>query len=252
MKPLIGLCANYTDDDSFGIRCKIGAKDQDWQLLASDYVNSITRAGGVPVIIPVVENIEDVMVLIEKLDGVVFTGGSDVSPDLYGENPKNGLGPVQPVRDKHEVELFKRIYENTDIPVLGICRGLQIINVALGGNLFQDLKNEWVGEFNHAPNRYPKYYPTHEINIVKDSKLHDIFQTENLKVNSFHHQGVKILAEPLKATMKAEDGMIEGVEIPGDRFIAAVQWHPEMMVEKYDYSLTYFEKFVEICSKKQG
>lgn len=247
MKPLIGICTNQSSNDSIGTITKLGLTGQDWQLLASDYVRAVERAGGCPVIIPIVEDIDTISRLIENIDGIIFTGGSDLDPKLYGELPKNGLGSVNPIRDKHEMQLCREILFEASIPVLGICRGLQLINVAAGGSLYQDLEEEKVQSFNHTLFNYPKYHPTHQVSIEKGSRLYDIFETEKMMVNSFNHQAVKKVGEGIFASMKAEDGVVEGIEIMGDRFVAAVQWHPEMMIEKHEEYLILFKKFIDEC-----
>jgi len=252
MKPVIGICINHSDDDSIGINTKLGLPGQEWQLIASDYINAIERAGGCPVIIPIVHDIDTIWDFVKSLAGIIFTGGSDLNPKLYNELPKHGLGRINPVRDEHEIKLSKKVIYETKMPVLGICRGMQLINVTLGGTLYQDLKGEWKGEINHTLLNFPKYYPTHSVHVAKGSKLYSIFGKEKIEVNSFNHQAVKELGKGLIASMKAEDGLVEGIELEGDRFVVAVQWHPEMMIDKYEEYLILFKKFIEICERSEN
>lgn len=249
MKPLIGVLANYSDDERIGTDRAIGAKGQDWQVLANDYIKSIEKAGGCPVILPIVDDYRSLLRIIESLDGIIFSGGSDIDPAFYGEAPSYHLGGICPERDFHEIQLAKYIIEEKDIPVLGICRGMQVINIAMGGSLYQDLGTENPEAFRHSLINFPKYYPSHIVNIVKDSKLSSIFQKESIKVNSFHHQAVKVLAPNFKIAMEASDGVIEAMEMDGDRFLIALQWHPEMMIDRHPEYILLFKEFVNECSK---
>ncbi len=245
MKPLIGLCANYSSDDKIGLQTEQGMADQKWQILADDYVVSIEKAGGLPVIIPIFETHENLNRIIDLLDGIIFTGGSDIDPFYYGDSPQQGLRTIEPYRDYHEVELAKRILYKTNIPVLGICRGIQLLNVAAGGTLYQSINDSKSKFFNHSVLNSPKYYPVHEAIIKEGSKIHSIFKKTSIRVNSFNHQAVKKTGKDFIATMTAPDGLIEGIEFAGDRFIVAVQWHPEAMVSYYPEHLELFKVFVE-------
>lgn len=245
-KPLIGLFINYTSKEDVGELSQMGPLGQDWQLIASDYTKAVEKTGGCPVIIPIVDDIDTIWDFVKTLDGIIFTGGSDIDPKFYGQLPRKELGEVLPKRDIHEIKLAKRILEETKMPILGVCRGLQLINVITGGTLYQDLGTQWDG-FAHSLYNYPKGYPSHEVTIDKNSRLYDIFEEESIWTNSFHHQAIDKLGEGLKATMKAKDGMIEGIEGETDRFLVAVQWHPEMMVDDNEKYLIYFKKFIDEC-----
>lgn len=251
-RPLIGICANYSTDDKPGIITGLGLPGQEWQLLADDYVKCIERAGGIPIIIPITEDFSCTTETLGILDGLLFTGGSDIDPQFYNQLPKKGLGAIDPKRDEHEIALAKKVLFEMDMPVLGICRGIQILNVACGGTLYQDLALERPEGFNHTIIEAPKYYPTHKVKIKEQSKIHHIFKSDEIKVNSFNHQGINRLAEEFEATMVAEDGLIEGIEMKGSRFVIAVQWHPEMMVERYPEYMVIFEEFVKGCIIKGG
>lgn len=249
MRPVIGICINHSFNDQVGDISDLGFKGQDWQLLAGDYVKAVELAGGAPIIIPVVEDVESIWEFVKGLDGIVFTGGSDIDPYYYDENPNNKLGNINPFRNQHEVELCKRVLYDTEIPILGICRGLQLINITAGGTLYQDLETQREKGFNHRLSMFPKFYASHQVEIQKESKLGKIFGKEKIGVNSFHHQAIKDLGKGLVASMKAVDGLTEGIELEGDRFVVAVQWHPEAMVEKDEVYLKIFFSFVDECKK---
>lgn len=247
MKPLIGICANYLSDDAIGMQAGIGAKHQEWQLLADDYIGAIERAGGVPVILPITEDIETLTPLLQKLDGILFSGGSDIDPNSYGEFPRFGLGLIEPKRDAHEIRLAQKVLNETTLPVLGICRGIQLLTVATGGTLYQDLQSQRPGGINHSVPKAVRHHAFHTVKIERDSQLYTIYQADELGVNSFHHQAVKELGKGFKATMTAPDGIVEAVEWEGNRFVVAVQWHPEMMEGKMANIRPIFNAFVEEC-----
>ena len=248
VKPLIGICANYLSDDVVGVTAGIGAKNQEWQLLADDYIVAIERAGGVPVILPITEDLETLTPLLQKLDGVLFSGGSDIDPNYYGEYPKLGIGLIEPKRDLHEVKLAQKILYETTLPVLGICRGMQILTVATGGTLFQDLPSQNPNGINHSVPKAIRHHAFHPVSIERDSKFYEIYQSVELGVNSFHHQAIKELGKGFRATMTAPDGIIEGVEWESEnRFVMAVQWHPEMMESVVSTIRPLFDTFVDAC-----
>lgn len=246
MKPIIGICSNYSVNAEIGRVTGLGLPNQAWQLLAADYVRAVEAAGGCPVILPVVDETEALWPMVLKLDGIIFTGGTDVDPLYYHEAPRKGLGEIVPERDRHEVALCKRVISETAIPVLGICRGIQLINVALGGTLYQDLGREWNGH-HHRLSNYPKHVPTHKIHLHEKSRLSDLAGALEIWTNSFHHQAVKELGVGLITTAQAEDGLVEGVELEGERFVAAVQWHPEMMCPGDSVAVGLFSRFVALC-----
>ena len=246
MKPIIGICANYLSDDAVGLAAGIGAKNQEWQMLADDYIVAIERAGGIPVILPVTEDIETLTPLLQKLDGVLFSGGSDIDPNLYGEYPKLGLGVIEPKRDIHELKLAQKVLLDTNIPVLGICRGMQLLTVATGGKLYQDLATQKPEGINHSVPKAIRHHAFHPVRMEVDSILYNVFQTDELRVNSFHHQAVKELGKGFQATMFAPDGIVEGIEWEEpNRFVIAVQWHPEMMEGQVDTIRPIFNAFIE-------
>lgn len=250
MRPIIGILANYSTDDSIGTKSGLGVQGQEWQVLANDYIHAIEKAGGIPVILPITKTPDTLYDVLPRLDGVLLSGGSDIDPQCYGQLPRYGLGGIDPKRDQHEIALLKKLLHEMDLPILGICRGSQLLNVVCGGTLYQDLQLERPNGMNHTLKYAPKYHATHKAFIKEGSKLHRIFQKVEIGVNSFNHQAIDKLGEGLVATMMAPDGLIEGIELEGERFVVAVQWHPEMMIDAYPEYLALFEALVEHSKRK--
>lgn len=232
MKPIIGVMPLWDDD-----------KDSIWML--PGYMDGIRQAGGLPVIFPITDDEEDLKQLIHKCNGLLFTGGHDVSPERYLEQPLEGLLSCCEKRDSMEgVVLRGAIKEN--IPVLGICRGIQFINAALGGTLYQDLPLQHPSEIEHHQCA-PYDVPVHDANILPDSPLHHLLGSRRIPVNSYHHQAVKKLAPDLQVMAVSTDGIVEAVWMPSHRFLWAVQWHPEFSFQKDENSRKIFQAFVGAC-----
>lgn len=237
MKPIIGLALSN----------RVKSK-KIYSVINNDYVKAVQKAGGIPVLIPFSDNLENMKEYTNKIQGIIFTGGEDISPLFYNEDPIKEVQCIIEERDRFELELFKEAYKK-QIPILGICRGLQLINVALGGNLYQDLNTQIPNSYGHAPKQTPRSNLYHSVKIEKDSKLFDIFESEDLKVNSFHHQSVKKLGTNLKVTALSNDGIVEAIESINDKFLVAVQWHPENLVEKHEEFLKFFEALINEAKK---
>ena len=192
------------------------------------YVHSVLRAGGVPIVLPPLIGAARAADALEGLDGLLFTGGEDVDPAFYGQPPSPGLGTVDSERDRFELALFAHARRRA-MPVLGICRGIQLVNVALGGTLWQDLPAERPGPVEHNPPT-PRDRRAHELRLLAGGRAAEALGVTECRANSFHHQGVRDLAPPLVASAWAADGLIEAVESPaGEPWLLAVQWHPEEM-----------------------
>lgn len=249
MKPIIGVTVNYSYDDEVGKLTHLGGPRQEWQLLANDYIKSIEKAGGIPVMIPVYGDLSNAKNIISKLDGILFSGGNDIDPNHYDDQFSNKVGNIVPERDMQELILIKKILNETNIPVLGICRGHQLLNVACGGSLYQDMNSE--GLEDHFFLASPMNYVIHTVNIQDDSKYKDIFSSNKISVNSYHHQAIKKLGESLVPTAYDDKGIIEAIELKSDnnRFVLGVQWHPETLVDRYENHLNIFRKFIEACKK---
>ena len=230
LKPLIGVMPLWDDD-----------KESVWML--PGYLEGIRQAGGIPVILPFTSENDELEQLAKICDGFLFTGGHDVSPELYSEKPVNDS--VICCKDRDEMESWYLKYAiSSDKPLLGICRGIQFINAALGGTLYQDLPTQHSSEIDH--HQKPPYdISVHTVSIVKDSPLGKLLDTEQLSVNSYHHQAVKDLSPRLKAMAISTDGLIEAVFMPEHRFLWAVQWHPEFSYLTDINSRKIFKAFID-------
>ena len=214
--------------------------------LGDSYVKAVTQAGGVPVLLPNNLDISTVEEIAEGLDGILFSGGGDVDPIIFGERATDKLGAVTPRRDDFELALAKYVIEKTEKPVLGICRGIQVLNVAMGGTLHIDLPSD--GKLCHSLTMYPRNVRSHEISVQPGTRLEQVMGLQG-KVNSFHHQAIKDIAEGLQVTaVSADDSVIEAVEAPGDRYILGVQWHPEELVE-FPEARELFRSFIDAAAK---
>ncbi|MBQ8551873.1 MAG: gamma-glutamyl-gamma-aminobutyrate hydrolase family protein [Clostridia bacterium] len=205
MNPMIGITTGNNSDGDYFLR--------------RQYCTAILRAGGIPIMLPPVGRPHAALGIC---DGIMLSGGGDIAPSLCGidEYDPMFLFEPSPERDEYELELTKLAYER-DIPILGICRGIQVLNTALGGSLYFDI----VGH----RQRLSREQPSHKIGITKGTYLHRLIGADELEVNSFHHQAVKTVPPELNVCAASDDGMIEAVEAPNMRFCLGVQWHPEHM-----------------------
>lgn len=211
--PVIGITGNYT---------------QETCTLAEGYYQSVLKAGGIPFITPPFYETDRLGELLDRLDGIIFSGGGDINPLLLGEEPIKELHSITPERDQQELLLARLAYDR-QIPMLGICKGIQIINAALGGTLYQDIHTQMEGiRIKHSQDQ-DRRYPSHQVTISRGSILEKIFGTE-LAVNSFHHQACKSAAPGLKVTAMSSDGVIEAIESDEFKSIMGVQWHPETYI----------------------
>lgn len=195
-----------------------------------DYVNSVIQNGGIPVIIPVSDVAEVLDSYIDKIDALILSGGHDVCSMNYNEEPCPKMGDIFPERDKFDFALLERA-EKKRIPILGICRGAQVINVYHGGSLYQDVSMCDTAAVKHWQGHFPEQV-THSVDIVDDSLLHRIVKVNRVMVNSFHHQIMKNVAPDFNVVARAADGVIEAIEHKDYPMLIGVQWHPEMMHKK--------------------
>ncbi len=230
MKPIIGVMPLWDDD-----------KDSIWML--PGYLDGIRQAGGLPVIFPFTEEEADLEQLAGMCDGFLFTGGHDVSPALYHEKPLEGLVVSCQKRDVMEGIVLGKAIEK-DKPVLGICRGIQFINVYLGGTLYQDIPTQFPSKTEHHQTA-PYDRPIHAVTVAEGSPLKRCLGISSLPVNSYHHQSVRRLAPALEAMAYSPDGLIEAVYMPGKKFLWAVQWHPEFSFRTDSYSRSIFGAFLQ-------
>lgn len=216
-----------------------------------DYVDAVIKNGGLPVILPFNEDKEIIKELVSCIDGLILSGGHDVAPFNYGEEPEQRLGEIFPERDKFDFMLLSEA-KKKGIPILGICRGFQIINTYEGGTLYQDLSYiDSVPVYKHSQGHSPELR-THSIEIAENSILHEVFGVKEMKVNSFHHQALKKVAEGYKVSAKAKDGVIEAIEAENYPFLVGVQWHPEMLVKMYEDMNKLFTVLVNKAEERMG
>lgn len=244
MKPLIGITSNFIDDDEFFMKQGMGSRGQLWSAVANDYIDAVIDAGGIPVVIPVTNDDEYNEEIVKKLDGILFTGGADIDSNYAGQRATAKVGRVFAERDAQEMFLMDYVYNATEIPILCVCRGIQLLNVYFGGELILDIPSE--GYLDHTIVNNKKYIPSHEVNLKDGSVLREIYKEEVIYVNSFHHQAASKLGEELVAVGYSEDEVIEAIEHRDirQRFIAGVQWHPEMMAEVDEDHLNLFRYII--------
>ena len=235
-KPLIGLTPSHNTDNN------------DIQMRPT-YIKALTAAGAIPVVLPLTSSEDDLRQLVDTLDGFLFTGGPDVHPFLFGEETLDRCGSVSAERDQMELALLPLVME-TGKPVLGICRGIQLLNIGLGGTIWQDIPSQVTREFPIA-HKQPFHYVSfsHRVAITPGTRLHTICQADSIGVNSSHHQAIKALANGLVATGKTSDGLIEAVEMPDYPFFVGVQWHPEYLWPEDAAAERLFTFFVTACSE---
>lgn len=244
MKPMIGITCNYDYKDTIGLTTDLGAPLQDWDYIACDYANAVMRAGGLPIIIPNGLKEEDLDLLLDRLDGLLLSGGSDVDPRLYNEEPSTHCGPVFLKRDRMETELIRKAYARR-MPILGICRGLQMLSSVFGGNMYQDLPSE--KNVFHSSHVYTKQDAAHYVALTPNSAVYEIYETDSIGVNSYHHQSIRQVSENGTIVGVSADGVIEAVEFSGGHpFTIGVQWHPEMMSESAQQQ-KIFSAFIKAC-----
>ncbi len=211
------------------------------------YTISVVKAGGLPFLIPLDFPLENLGMIRDSFDGLLLTGGGDVETKRYGGKEHPSVSCVWPIRDELECRLANLAYE-TGWPVFGICRGLQVMNVAAGGKLFSDIDDQVPSaRFNHhQPVGTPRDHIVHKVMIEPGTLLHRIIGKPVIDVNSFHHQAPSVPGKDLLPDAYSEDGILEGLEIPGHPFALGVQWHPECM-QQYDDHMKLFRAFVEAC-----
>ncbi|MEW5977936.1 MAG: gamma-glutamyl-gamma-aminobutyrate hydrolase family protein [Acidobacteriota bacterium] len=234
-KPIIGICCRMDiDGDQFYLR--------------KQYSEAVYHAGGIPVLLPLISDPEYSNSLLERLDGILLSGSnSDVDPHRYKEDPIPQIGSIMTRRDQTDWNLLEEVFRKK-VPLLGICFGMQILNVFLGGSLWQDIPTQ-IGQALKHSQRGLDEYKSHTIKIKPHSLLHRLAGQDEAKVNSFHHQGVKSVASNLECVAEAGDGVIEALELKEeDHFVLAVQWHPEIGWNQDPLSQRIFSEFVSAAS----
>lgn len=220
-------------------------EDGDKNRINLAYSRAVENLGGVPVLLPSLLSVDAKKAIVGKISGLILTGGVDVDPYYFGEEPIRHQGEIEPGRDKMEMFITKKALDK-NLPVLGICRGMQVLNIAAGGDIYQDIYSQLETSIKHDQ-KAPGCYPTHSIDILEETKLHRITGKRNLRVNSFHHQAVNNIAPGFVASAYSADGIVEGIESEKYKFALAVQWHPELMCPGHVESEKVFGTFVESC-----
>ena len=236
--PLIGITAGHSKNKH----------DLPQIHLLRTYVDATIKAGGVPVIIPPELDEKGWKLIYEKLDGVIFSGGADMDPKLFGGGPHPTVYGTDGQRDTLEISMIRQTVEDKK-PFFAICRGFQVLNVALGGPLYTHISDQLENSLQHdTPREETRDSLAHEIRVEEGTQIAEILGSPILKVNSWHHQGVKDVPESLKITAYSPDGLVEAMEIPSHPFSIAVQWHPEWMPEDKAMQ-NLFTSFIEASKK---
>jgi len=211
------------------------------------YVRAVEGAGGVPILIPMLKDPDILNALLARLDGLLLTGGTDVHPDRYGEL-------IHPLTEEADLELDE--FEITlaswalkeDVPILGICRGMQVLNIVLGGSLYQDISDQYPNSLQHSNRSLPRTHLAHRIIIEPGSRMEQALGTQEVLVNSLHHQAVKLPGKGVRISGRADDGIAELLEVPGYRFVMAAQSHPEEIYAIVPAFARLFSAFVHACN----
>lgn len=211
-KPIIGISGTFGTNNVTQVN--------------STYIKAVLRAGGTPVVLPINGDIEVMKSMIASIDALIMTGGEDIDPVYYNEEPIPQQGEIVPERDAFDIEMIK-LAADRNIPLLGICRGHQLMNVAFGGTLYQDIPSQVKSGVIKHSQKAPNWYGTHKVQLEKGSILADVLKKATVYTNTYHHQAVKDVAPNFVVTARTSDGIVEGIEMKGNRKIFGVQFHPE-------------------------
>jgi len=230
VKPVIGISDTYKDGSC---------------VVPRSYINAVLAAGGIPVVIPLIRDDDNIKSLLNTLDGVIFTGGEDYDPAYYNERPIPQMGSINAPRDTFDIRLM-RLAVACGIPVLGICRGLQLINITFGGSLYQDIPAQYPNKSVLHRKRNGGATPMHPVTVQDGTVFAGIVGNRMLNVNSAHHQAIKRLADGYIIAAKSADGIIEAIEKTDDKtWVMGVQFHPEMLIRYDTRMLNIFKRFGE-------
>lgn len=236
MKPIIGITPSMTTCEKT-------------YTVHRAHVEAVVKAGGVPVILPYNAS-SAVERIVKQIDGLYLTGGGDIDPHYFHEEPHVKLGRIDPLRDQFELDIFHAT-DALNKPILGICRGSQLMNVALGGTMYQDLYAQKGDTFIQHNQDRPLHYGSHFVEVKRPSLLYDIVQEKRIKVNSAHHQANNVLGNQLRVAARSKDSVIEAIEGITHPFMLGVQWHPERMIKQKDRaSYAIYVSFIQAAAKK--
>jgi len=233
MAPIIGITTNQSTN----------AQGHPTVMLMQSYINAVIVGGGVPVLIPSVIAGDGWDAVYSRLDGILFSGGGDIGLEHSPGDPHPRIDGVDPLRDSIELKLI-RLAVSDGKPFFGICRGCQVLNVALGGSIYTHIPDQLPNALDHT---YPLNMRTtlvHDVKLDEGTRISEIYDEPIIKVNSLHHQGLKDIAPSLRITGHAPDGLVEAIELPDHPFGLAVQWHPEWLTDQ-ESTKNLFRKFVE-------
>ncbi len=227
-----------------GITCNVVGFEN---RLSSAYVRAVAESGAVPLLLPVTVSKSCWRQMLKEVDGLLLSGGGDPDARRFGEEALPSQGAVQPWRDSMELFMARESLQN-GMPLLGICRGAQVLNIAAGGTLHQDLSG--IAGVQHDQ-RAPRNYPIHQVRIMRDSLLYSIVQCERLLVNSFHHQAVRSAGKFMRVSAQAKDRVVEAVEVMDHPFALGVQWHPEWLTGQYLHARALFAALARAAAKEK-
>ena len=233
LKPIIGVSSSLK---------------MDLMTVPLENIQAVTAFGGVPIVLPNLVG-DEINTIANMLDGLLLTGGGDIDPTLFGEEPHVGLGSITPERDFFEINLIQKMLE-LNKPILGICRGAQILNIAVGGDMFQDIYSQNDRTLLQHDQQAPRWHASHFVDVTKDSLLNKITQVDRFKVNSYHHQANRLVPVGFQVSAVSSDRIIEAIESIEHDFVLGVQWHPETLLPKKDIvSEKIMGSFIAACQK---
>ncbi len=234
MKPIIGIIPEIDDERV--------------TRMNPAYAEAIENTGGLPVLLPYVKEQETVRRFVEMCDGFLFTGGADIDPMYYGDTKRPCCGDIKHFRDEIEFFTFGMAFES-EKPILGICRGIQLINAALGGSLYQDIETDYKTDIRHMQSE-PKFSPSHSVNVLPGTPLRTLVRKEKMTANSFHHQAIAHIGDGLRPMARSDDGITEAVYLEDYPYLRGYQWHPERLYTSSCENRLIFTDFIKAAGKK--
>ncbi|MFC4077638.1 gamma-glutamyl-gamma-aminobutyrate hydrolase family protein [Salinithrix halophila] len=248
-KPLIGLTGYHVRGEEGHGGTFRGLPGQGFHVVGHDYIQAVGKAGGLPIGLPVLDP-REAKGIIAQLDGLLLSGGEDIDPSLYGERPDMRCWTLVPERDQFELALLREAMDQ-GLPVLAVCRGMQLLNIAFGGTLYKDVSDIPGGSLCHQFHRAPRWYPAHRVTL-KGKELKQWFQTDEIETNSYHHQVVKEVGMGLEVAAVAEDGVVESLRHPDHPQVLAIQWHPETMAVQNERGMIPFHWLIARILERGG